>query len=216
MSKDLTYKGRLPACIITNELMEKLWDIMGSDGDVNWQAAVGTGGDLLGKQQDRPRQVITDWQELVARLEILPRIDQLDITTTVTGKGTITITFKNYAPAGGILVVNGQTKEWAEKQFAGIKVLFDSYKDNYATMLNSKIGFGLVHTVIPLISSFILVMVLAGLLIPVSIRRSQWVWWITAGTIVVTLRLAYTISDKLIIYVLKKYPYIQSGVPGKK
>ncbi len=216
MSEELTRKGRLPACILTSELMDKLWHILCTDRDISWQAVVGTGGDFLGKQEDRPRQVITEWPELISLLKTLPRIDQLIINAAVAGKGTIGITYKNYAPASGELVVTGQDEEWVDERFNDIRIFFYDYKENFATMVNGKLGFGMVQTAIPLALSFILVMVLAGLIIPGSIRRSEWVWWITAGTVVVTLKLAYVISDRLIVYVLKKYPYIQFAVAGKK
>jgi len=49
----------------------------------------------------------------------------------------------------------------------------------------------------------------AVLLIPAEFRRSDFVWWITAGTVVLTLRLAYSISDQLILYIVKKFPYVR-------
>ncbi len=202
-------KGRLPACTIDKKLLDNLWEIFQQDGEFLWTAAVGTGGDLLGKQEERPQQNMFDWPELIRLLETLPRIDSLIITFEVADKGSVAISFKNYTPSSGMLVINGQAKAWVEDKFCQIKDEFIAHQDSVVTKIYSMVGFSIVQTVIPLSSAFLLVMLAAAFLIPVEVRRSAWVWWITAGTVVATLRLAYSISDRLIIYVLRKYPYIR-------
>lgn len=209
MANDMEKKrGPLSACILDKPFMIKLWDNIGRDGEFVWQAKVGTGGDLLGKQEERPEQIITDWNELIELLESLPRIDGLNITFEVPEKGIIGIVFKNYTPAGGILTVIGQESAWIEATFNSLKDLFAEHKEGYS-VIYSRLGFGVIQTLIPLSISFVLVMALAAIFIPSHIRHSEWVWWITAGTLVLTLRSAYTISDKMIIHVLKNYPYIR-------
>lgn len=208
MASSNTLKGALPACSFDSAFMQQLWDILSEDKDFVWQAKVNTGGDLLGKQQERPEQIVATWEELVNIFKKLHRVDGVRIHINVPQKGEIAIAFRNYAPAGGILTIGGDT-EWAEQKYERIMDLFARRKKKFVTLLYSKLGFGVVQTLIPLTVSFIVVMLLAGVLIPYRIRNSDMLWWITAGTLIITLRLAYTISDKMIIYILKNYPYIR-------
>lgn len=208
MASDNILRGPLPACGFDTALMRKLWDILSEDRDFLWEAKVGTGGDLLGKQEERPEQIVSTWEELINTLKRLHRVDGVRIDVHVPQKSEISIIFRNYAPVGGILTVGGD-KEWADRKYESIMGLFARRKEKFVTLLYSRLGFGVVQTLIPLTVSFIVVMLLAAVLIPYHIRNSELVWWITAGTVIATLRLAYTISDKMIIYVLKKYPYIR-------
>ncbi|MEN6411632.1 MAG: hypothetical protein ABFC84_02575 [Veillonellales bacterium] len=211
MSKDVIQQGRLPACNINSAFMDKLWNILGSEGDFTWEAKVGTDDDLLGEkeEQNRSEQIVTEWSELTALLAALPRIDSLKITVEIPGQGSLAIMIKSYAPARGALAVSGDSAEWVNAKFADIEELFVSSKDSFAAGLYSYIGFGMIHTVIPLSAAFVIVMLLAGLLIPSEIRHSDWVWWITAICLLITLRLAYTISDRLMLHFMKKYPYLR-------
>lgn len=206
---DPKMKGRLPACKLDRDLLSRLWDIFQRDGEFLWHAEVGTGGDLLGKQEERPKQAITEWEELIHLLQTLPRIDSLTITVEVPDKGVMALAFRNFAPPSGKLVVNSEDHQWAEDRFFDVIELFESKRDNLTTFMHSRIGFGIIQTGIPLSLSCALVVLAAGLLIPLEVRRTQWLWWITAATTIITLRLAYTVSNKLIIYAMKKYPYIR-------
>lgn len=211
MSKDIIRKGRLPACSINSAFMDKLWNILSSDGDFTWEAKVGTDDDLLGKKEERERseQVVTDWSELTALLAALPRIDSLNITVEIPNQGSLAILIKSYAPARGALAVSGDSAEWVEGKYTDIEELFAGGKDGFAAGLYTFVGFGMIQTVIPLSTAFVTVMLLAGLLIPSEVRHSEWVWWITAICLLITLRLAYTISDRLMLYFMKKYPYLR-------
>lgn len=204
-------KGRLPACAINVQLLQRLWNELNQDGDVSCSVIVGTGGDLLGKvdKEERPYQKPASLEDLLTVMKSVPRIDSLSITAEVTGKGTIQIEFKNYTPPTATLKVTGSDNHWAKAKYEAIKTIFDNTRDNFVTLLYSWCGFGVVQTVIPLSLSFILVLLVADLAIPYNIRYSQWLGWLTALTLVVTLRFAYTISDRLIIYTLTKYPYIR-------
>lgn len=208
MANQNVKRGPLPALILDRAFLDKLWGNFANDGEFAWLAKVGTGGDLLGKQEKRPEQEITDWNELVELLESLPRIDSLNITVEIPDKGVIGIIFKNFTPAGGILAVTSENEAWRNAKFSSLVELFDDNAESFSTKLYSRLGFGVIQTLIPLTLSFILVMAAASF-IPSYIRHSELVWWVTAGTLVVTLRLAYTISDKMIIYVMKNYPYIR-------
>lgn len=202
-------KGGLSACVINAELLQELWDELHKDGDFVWIGVVGTGGDLLGKEDERPYQEVSSWQELGELLQSIPRIDRFNLTVEIPDKGTVGIKFKNYTSPTGALLVTGPDQAWTEEKFKAVKAIFEARRQDFEALLFSWIGFGVVQSAIPLSVSFIVVMLLAGLLIPYEIRHSHWVWWITAFTVVVTLRSAYTISNQLIIYTLKRYSYIQ-------
>lgn len=208
MTNGSVKRGPLPSLALDRSFMVKLWDELSHNGKFLWTAKVGTGGDLLGKQEERPEQEITEWNELVELLESLPRIDSLNITVEIPDKGVIGIVFKNYNPAGGVLAVSSNDEKWLEKTFNSLTKLFFSKKENFQSWLYTRLGFGVVQTLIPLSIAFVVVMAAASF-IPSHIRHSSWLGWITAGTLICTLRLAYTISDKLIIYVMKNYPYIR-------
>ncbi|MEG6586850.1 hypothetical protein [Dendrosporobacter sp. 1207_IL3150] len=202
-------KGRLPASKLDRQLLNKLWDIFNADGEFLWTSEVGTGGDILGKQEERPKQAVNSWDELIELMQTLPRIDSLTITAEVPDKGVIALAFRNFAPASGKLVVYSEDEKWAEDKYFDIIELFEAHKDTFPNMIHTRIGFGVVQSVIPLALSCVVAVFLAAFLIPIEIRRTQYLWWITVATSIVTLRLAYTISDKLIIYAIKKYPYIR-------
>lgn len=206
---DPKMKGRLPACTLDEELMGKIWNILSRDGEFLWHAEVGTSNDLLGKLEERPKQTVSDWNELIHLMQTLPRIDSLTITAEIPGKGVVALAFRNFAPSSGRLVVDSEHREWAEDIYFDILELFESQKDALATFMHSWLGFGLIQTGIPLSLSCAVVVIVAAYLIPIQIRQTQWLWWITVATTIITLRLAYTVSDKLIIYTLKKYPYIR-------
>ncbi|MDF2570357.1 MAG: hypothetical protein K0R55_1961, partial [Sporomusa sp.] len=197
------------ACTLDEQLFTKLWAIFGQDGEFLWHAAVGTDGDLLGKQEARPTQTVESLEQLIDLAKTLPRIDQITLTVEVPDKGTIALAFKNFVPAGGKIIISGQDEIWVNERFDACLALFTAKKQAFNTLIYTRLGFGLIQTVIPLSSMFVLVMLAAGFFIPSHIRRSEWVWWITAATVVITLRLAYTVSDRLIIYCMEKYPYIK-------
>lgn len=215
MNYEHTEQGRLPACSIDEGLLRDLWQLISGNGDTNkqlsWQAAIGTGGDILGSQEERPVQTITNWDEMVDMLAKLPRIDQLTVTIEVDGTGIMAIAFRNHPPAGGSFVITSNQEDWVKEKAKAVEALFRATRVPFANRLYTKLGFGMVQTAIPLTISFIVVMVVAALFIPVELRQSEYIWWITAGTVVATLRLAYTISDKLMIYFLRRYPYLRWG-----
>lgn len=202
-------QSRIPACTLDKQLFATLWGIFSQDGEFLWHATVGTGGDLLGRQEERPIQTIETWQELIDLIKVLPRLDQILLTIEVPDKGTIALTLRNFVPVGGKLIVSGREEQWVIERFNACMAAFKARKESFNTFVYSRIGFGIIQTAIPLSSMFIFVMLAAAILIPGEIRRSQWIWWITAATVIITLRLAYTVSDKLILYSLEKYPYIR-------
>jgi hypothetical protein len=206
---EYTAKALLPACRLDEQLLRQLWNLFGQTEDFTWSAVIGTGGDRLGKDSERPTETVDDWQQLIALLRQLPYIDQLLITVEVPETGKIAIVFRNCPPAGGSYVVTGTQNDWVQGMGAAVQALFAARQDEQATRLYSRWIFGAIQTAIPLSVSFIIVMALAALLVPAALRRSDFIWWITAGTLMLTLRLAYSISDRLILHVVKKFPYVR-------
>lgn len=209
-------KGRLPACVINERLLDELWRLFAAKGSFVWNAVVGTGGDLLGKDKERPRQVIHEWQALKEMLSSRPRIDQLQITVEYDSTtdetepaGTISLVFKNFNPAGGLLIVAGHQEEWVNERLEAVLQLFAQVKDDFTTTLYNWYGSFFVFSVLPLMLSGIIVVVAAGLLIPGEIRRSEFVLWITAGTVIATLKVGQIISDRIIKYMVVRYPYLR-------
>jgi hypothetical protein len=205
-------KGRLPACLISERLLDELWAVFASEGEFVWNAVIGSGGDLMGKQQERPEQMVHDWPALKEILSSLPRIDQLQITVEYRhthAEGTISLVFKNFDPAGGLLVVAGYQEAWVNSRFEAILSLLATAKDEFVTKLYGRFYSTVIHSIIPLAVSCIAVIVAAAVLIPGEIRRSEWIWWISVGTVVATLKLAQILSDRLVAAILLRYPYLR-------
>ncbi len=207
--QDYTAKALLPACSLNETILRQLWDCFGQAGTFTWCAEIGTGGDRLGKDNDRPSQTIQDWQQMITLLEQLAYIDYIVLTIEVPDSGTIAIVFCNYPPAGGSYVITGKLEKWVHEKAEAIQHVFTARQDEQTTRVYSKWVFGAIQTLLPLSIAFIVVIAAAVLLIPAELRRSDYIWWITAGTVVLTLRLAYSISDQLILYVVKKFPYVR-------
>lgn len=202
-------QSRLPACTFDEALFFKLWEIFDQDGEFLWHATVGTGDDLLGKKEERSTQTVQSLEELIALTKSFAHIDQLLLTIEIPDKGTMAVSFKNFVPVSGRIIISGQEEKWVQDRYDACMDLFNARKKDLNTLIYTRLGFGVIQTVIPLSSMFVLVMLAAGLLIPTEIRHSEWLWWITAATVVITLRLAYTVSDKLILYCMANYPYIK-------
>lgn len=209
MAETYSEKGRLPACTLDAALFDQVWSILGEDGDFLWQAVVGTGGDLRGQQKDRPQEIVTDRGRLGEILATLPRIDSLQFTAEMEGKGAVSFTFRNYNPPAGALVVAGQDAAWTAMRFAAFDELFAARRDGRADRLYGKWMFTLINSVVPLAVASVAAVLATVLLVPAWIRQSDFLWWATAGTVVLTLWLAAKISDRLIVRCLQKYPYIR-------
>lgn len=204
-------QSKLPALTLDESLFTKLWEIFSQDGEFLWQAAIGENDDLLGKQdlEERPIQTVENWEQLINIARTMPRIDQLRLTVEVPDKGTIAIAFKNFVPCEGKLIVTGAEQQWVYDRFDQCMEAFTERKETFNALLYTRFGFEIIQTVIPLGSMFVLVLAAAVFLIPIDIRVSEWYWWIVLATVIITLRSAYTVSNKLIVYVMNKYPYIK-------
>lgn len=204
-----TRKGRLPAFGLSAALLEELWRVLGQAGEFTWQASVGTGQDPLGRQEGRPQEDIVDRDALEALLAVLPRIDSLRISVEFAGQGAVLMTFRNYNPPGGSLVVSGTDPARVGALYENLTAVFAAAKEDVAAKLYSRVGFSIIQSGVPLVASFIIVVLAAALLIPAWVRQSEWIWWISAITMLATLWIAAKISDRLIRYCLQKYPYIR-------
>jgi len=204
-------KSRLPACVLNELFLQQLWEIFRAE-QFAWQATVGSGGNLLTKKQDEVSpcmQTIQDQDELIRILQAVNRIDQLTLAFELEGKGLIVLAFKNVNKAFGVLLVSGDKEEWVEETCDRIAGLVAYCEDRFTTQLFGIIGYGIVHSVIPLVLSSIIVVGILGLLIPGEYRRSDLIGWISVISILITLRLAYSVSNYLLLHVLQKYPYIR-------
>lgn len=200
------HKGRLPACTINEIFMQQLWTELQKDGDFVWVGAVGTGGDLLGKEEERPQQSPGSWEELENLLRTVPRIDHLALTVEVPEKGTIAIKFNNFAPPKGALMVTGMEQAWVDQKYEALQGLFDEYKSSAEDRVFSFVIFGLMQTVLPLSLSFMVITALSILLIPFEIRIKFW-QWLVGVTMVATLYMAYMLSNRVVKALLNRYTY---------
>jgi hypothetical protein len=204
-----TKKGRLPACVLSAALLGDLWRVLGQAGEFTWQATVGTGQELLGKQGTRPQETVVDCDKLEALLACLPRINSLQITAEFGEAGAVSLVFRNYSPPGGTIVVSGNDPAWVGASYQALLALFEAAREDAAAKLYTWLGFGMIHSVLPLVFSFIVVVLVAALVIPAWIRQSELIWWISVITMVATLWVAAKVSDRMICYFLRKYPYIR-------
>jgi hypothetical protein len=209
MAETYAEKGRLPACTLNDAVFAQIWSILGEDGDFLWQAVVGTDGDLLGLRKERPQEIVTDFGRLKEILAALPRIDSLQFTAEITGKGAVSFTLCNYNPPAGALVVASQDAAWTATRFARLEALFASRRDERADRLYGKWMFLLINSVVPLAVASLAAVAATVLIVPAWIRQSEFLWWVTAGTVVITLWLAAKISNLLIARCLQTRPYLR-------
>ncbi|MBP1765718.1 MAG: hypothetical protein H6Q65_2776 [Firmicutes bacterium] len=205
-------KLRLPACVLNDLFIQQLWEIVQQEKPFIWQAAVGSGGNLLTTNENEISpclQTIQDREELLQVLQSVQRIDQLTLAFELEEKGLIVMAFKNINKAFGILVVSGADEAWVEEISARVAGLVRNFADHFVTGLFGTIGYGMLHSVIPLLFSSVLVVIVLGLLIPGTYRHSEWIWWISVIGVLITLRLAYSVSNYLLHYTLQKYPYVR-------
>ncbi len=209
MAETYAEKGRLPACALNDAFFAQIWSILGEDGDFLWQAVVGTDGDLLGLRKERPQEIVTDLGRLKEILAALPRIDSLQFTAEITGKGAVSFTLCNYNPPAGALVVASQDAAWTATRFARLETLFASRRDERTDRLYGKWMFLLINSVVPLAVASLAAVAATVLIVPAWIRQSEFLWWVTAGTVVITLWLAAKISNLLIARCLQTRPYLR-------
>lgn len=103
--------------------------------------------------------------------------------------------------------MEGLYEEWAKPLFEDLVGIFSQGALTQRTALYSKLGFTFVHSVIPLLLAFVVVTSLCIVLIPYEYRSGNWLWWVTALSLLFTLRVGYSFSDWMMNGVLKRYPF---------
>ena len=68
-------------------------------------------------------------------------------------------------------------------------------------------GFSVVHSFVPLALAFVVVTGLEILLVPYEYRSGEALGWLTAFSILLTLRVAYSFSDYFITKILRRFPF---------
>lgn len=206
---DHVAKGRLPAGFLSPAVLAELKEILEINDVERWQADVGTGGDMLGKDTERPSLLMDNWQELTTLLSQLPRIDSLNITAESANRGVIAIAFRNYPPAGGSYVITGTSAEWVAEKTAAVQKVFARQGDDKANRLYNRWVFGAIQTAIPLAIACIAVLTVAFFIVPRSLVTGDYIWWVTTATVMATLWLGHGISDRFILRVIERYPYLR-------
>ena len=200
-------KERLLPCELSEPLLDCLKNGLATGGEPGWRANIGIYPVVCDQFGNFEQQVIEDWDDLKTKLSILPRIEFLQIIAEFPETGQAIITLQSFQPAGGELIVVGYDPDWVEALFNAVKLIFDAAINRLPARVYNRWGMVALHSVIPLMISSVIVLLAAGLLIPGFVRRSDWIWWITTGTVIVTLKLAQLISDRLLALAYKKYPY---------
>ena len=103
--------------------------------------------------------------------------------------------------------MEGLYEEWAKPLFEDLVAILSQGALTKRTALYSKLGFTFVHSVIPLLLAFVVVTSLCIILIPYEYRSGNWLWWVTALSLLFTLRVGYSFSDWMMNGVLKRYPF---------
>lgn len=201
--------GQLPACILNERLLQEMWDLLAQDGCFTWEIGVGTGGDLLGIEQKRPYQTVTTMNELKSLAASLVRIDQFLLKINMENKGIINLWFKNFARATGRIMVTGQETTWVEQTIKSVTDIFTKHRQSLTTMLYSTMVYAMINSVIPLLSTFAIVIVGTAFIIPSHIRQSEVVWWIAAINILLTFKIAGLLSNRLLKELLLRFPYVK-------
>ena len=204
-----TAKGHLSAVALTETAMEELRNALGPEGSYTWQAEVGICDDWLGRRNSASCQTVTDWQELKELLSQMPHINHLTLTVESGDDGIIAIAFRNQPPAGGSYVITGRQAEWVQGIRLAIQALFGKLSDRQTARLYNRWVFGAIQTALPLSLACIIVLVVAAIAVPADWVRDGYLWWVTACTLVATLWLGNYISDRMLLYVITRFPYLR-------
>ena len=206
---EIEYNNSLPACIINEQLLQEIWDSLTKENRFTWKIDVGTDGDLLGIEQERPYQSMTTMEDLKLLISSLTRIDQILISINVEDKGTINLWFKNFARATGRIKIIGQEADWVKQKSENIMVIMNKYKQEVTTMLYGKLIYALINTIFPFILAFILVFFVTAFILRGHIHSGEVVWWLAAINILISFKLASILSNYFLKLLLLNYPYVK-------
>jgi hypothetical protein len=193
------------------EFFLDLWDILHRDGGFIWVASIGTEDDILGdKGKDNRASIpISTWEDLENEMCTRDWVDAFSLVAEVEEKGTVTILFRNFVPATGYLVVAGNDEDWVDDTFDELMDLFyDCEQQGKGKLLYSKPGFGIVQSVIPLVTAGAIVVVINMLLLYIFPELSLFFWYLTTASILLTLKIGVVISNRMLKRIMHDYPYL--------
>lgn len=205
------HESPLKPCKVDREFFVELWDILHKDGGFLWVASVGTEDDVLGDKgkDNRASLPVNTWEELEYEMRTRDWVDAFSLVAEVEGKGTVTILFRNYVPARGYLVVAGNDEDWVDDTFDELMDLFyDCEQQGKGKLLYSKLGFGVMQSLIPLVTAGIIVVVINMILLYIFPELSLFFWYLTTASILVMLKIGVMISNRLLKRVMREYPYL--------
>ena len=206
------FKSNLPACHLDAQELDSLLSRLEREGEINWQAVLARGCNPLGRkkkteQEEEEEVTVSSREELFAVLDEWGQPDRMSLTVEVVNRGALSFVLKNCYPAAGSLVVHGLYREWAEPLHEELLSFFNSIRVSGRGILYSKMGFSVVHSFVPLALAFVVVTGLEILLVPYEYRSGEALGWLTAFSILLTLRVAYSFSDYFITKILRRFPF---------
>ncbi|MBQ5588171.1 MAG: hypothetical protein IIU73_06115 [Selenomonadales bacterium] len=205
------HESPLRPCQMDKEFFLDLWDILHRDGGFIWVASIGTEDDILGdKGKDNRASIpISTWEDLENEMRTRDWVDAFSLVAEVEEKGTVTILFRNFVPATGYLVVAGNDEDWVDDTFDELMDLFyDCEQQGKGKLLYSKPGFGIVQSVIPLVTAGAIVVVINMLLLYIFPELSLFFWYLTTASILLTLKIGVVISNRMLKRIMHDYPYL--------
>ena len=204
------FKSNLPACQLGAQELDSLLSRLEREGELNWEAVLARGCNPLGRKEKAEQEeevTVSSREELFAVLAKWGQPDRLSLTVEVVNRGALSFVLKNCYPAAGSLVVHGLYREWAEPLHEELLSFFNSIRVSGRGILYSKMGFSVVHSFVPLALAFVVVTGLEILLVPYEYRSGEALGWLTAFSILLTLRVAYSFSDYFITKILRRFPF---------
>ena len=204
------FKSNLPACHLDAQELDSLLSRLEREGEIIWQAMLARGCDPLGRKEKAEHEeevTVSSREELFALLSEWGQPDRISLTVEVVNRGALSFVLKNCYPAAGSLVVQGLYREWAEPMHEELLSFFNAISLSGRGVLYSKLVFSVIHSVVPLALAFVVVTGLSVVLIPYEYRSGEFLWWLTAISLLVTLRVAYSFSDYFIRVILRRFPF---------
>lgn len=131
----------------------------------------------------------------------------LEIRADFEGARALQMQLSNALPASCRLAAFGDAG-WAASMAAAVEGTLQNRSRSAVSLCYGRIGVAFVQTAVPFLLASVLVVIAASLLIPGEIRRSSWNGWITAGCLVLTLRVAYSISNALLRQMVRRIPFV--------
>ncbi len=208
---EFVYEKKVSACALDRDCLELLQQRLVQEGAETISFAVGCGKEVL--KDGREVEGFPDLQAACDRLE--QPFASLVIAATFAEGRMLLLELHNFMPAGGLLRLSGK-ESWGQDLAEWILDQLKERRRVFTAFCYNRIGFALLQTGVPFLVASVIVVVVAGIVIPGEIRRSSWSGWITAGCLVLTLRVAYSISNWLLRKLVERQPFLQWSESVKK